>query len=283
MTSATTEPQTRTEGRLAGRRILVVGAGQQGTGLADVPVGNGRAIATLAAREGAAVAALDIDADAAAATVAAIEADGGTAVPFVADASDADACAGAVEGAAEALGGLDGLVLAVGVAAKTVTLENALGHWDAMFATNVRSHFLACRSALPLLADGSSVLFLSSIAAAKAITYDPAYDSTKRAVEGLCRHTALEGAPRRIRANTIRLGSVDTQAHRVTQRRYPGMEAHDPSSVPNVNVPIGFVGSAWDIAAVATFLLSDDSRFITGQTITVDGGATTLSPGRLDG
>jgi NAD(P)-dependent dehydrogenase (short-subunit alcohol dehydrogenase family) len=102
-------------GRLDGRRVLVVGAGTQASAEGDAPHGNGRAIAVLAAREGAAVACADIDSEAAAATVALAEAEGGRAVAITADVADEEQCIAMVEQAESSLGGLDGLVLNVGI------------------------------------------------------------------------------------------------------------------------------------------------------------------------
>src|SRR4051812_15176411 len=102
--------------RLENRRVLVVGAGTRETEDPDAPIGNGRAISMAAAREGAAVACADLSADAAAATVALVEDEGGRAVPITADAADPAQCARMVNAANEALGGLDGIVLNVGIA-----------------------------------------------------------------------------------------------------------------------------------------------------------------------
>ena len=103
-------------GRLAGRRILVVGAGTRPSGDPDAPVGNGRATAILAAREGARVACADRDAQAAATTVRLIEGEGPPALAVSADVADPQACGRMVESAVAGLGGLDGVVLNVGIA-----------------------------------------------------------------------------------------------------------------------------------------------------------------------
>src|SRR5215831_7990913 len=102
-------------GRLIGRRVLVVGAGTRRSEEPDPPPGNGRAIAVLAAREGAQVVCADRDESAAAQTVALIEAEGGRAVPVVADVSDPEQCESVVADSVAALGGLDGVVLNVGI------------------------------------------------------------------------------------------------------------------------------------------------------------------------
>src|SRR3954454_19944082 len=104
-------------GRLEGRRILVVGAGTRPSPEPDAPLGNGRAISVLAAREGAAVACADVDRAAAEETARLVELEGGKAHVIVGDVTDAAVCAGMVDESVAAFGGLDGLVLNVGIAA----------------------------------------------------------------------------------------------------------------------------------------------------------------------
>src|SRR4051812_2123901 len=133
-------------GRLAGRRILVVGAGTRPSPEPDAPMGNGRAIAKLAAREGAAVACADVDRAAAEETAKLVELDGGNAHVVVGDVSDADVCQGLVDETVTAFGGIDGLVLNVGIAAGRRLAETTVEQWDYTFAVNLRSHFLLCRA-----------------------------------------------------------------------------------------------------------------------------------------
>src|SRR4051812_15665410 len=151
-------------GRLAGRRLLVVGGGTRPTEDPDAPMGNGRAIAVQAAREGAAVAVSDVDKDAAAATAALVEAAGGTCHVVVSDVSDPEACEAAVVAAADALGGLDALVLNVGIGKGAGLAGTTAADWDEVFAVNVRAHMLTLKAALPLMARGSSTVLISSLA-----------------------------------------------------------------------------------------------------------------------
>ena len=136
--------------KLAGRRVLVVGAGSRPSPDEDAPMGNGRAISVLAAREGAAVACADIDEDSAEETARLIADDGGAAHVLVGDVADADVCTSLVRDAASAMNGLDGLVLNVGIGAGMRLEGTTPEHWDRTFAVNLRSHFLLCRAALPM-------------------------------------------------------------------------------------------------------------------------------------
>jgi NAD(P)-dependent dehydrogenase (short-subunit alcohol dehydrogenase family) len=248
-------------GRLAGRRILVVGAGTQPSDDPDAPVGNGRAISVLAAREGATVVCLDRDKDAAEETAAWITSEGGEATVAVADASR--------PGAVDAVeGDLDGLVLNVGIG-RGVRLEGTTPEdWDGTFAVNVRSHFLACREALPRMGDGGAIVFISSVAGLKPGSRIPAYDASKAAIAGLCRHVALEGARRGVRANVVAPGLIDTPLGRWASR---GRPSRDRSPIP-----LGRQGTAWEVAAAVVFLLTGESSYITGQVLAVDGGLSTL-------
>ena len=182
-------------GRLTNRRIVVVGAGTRRSEDPDAPIGNGRAIAVLCAREGADVACVDIDSDAAQHTARLCEQEGVHATAVEADVRDADACAQLVHEARSELDGLDGVVANVGFGAGAGLSETSPDLWDEIFALNVRSHFLVARAALPVLEDGSTIVFIGSAASLRAGTRFPAYDASKAALFGLCRHVALEGAP----------------------------------------------------------------------------------------
>ncbi len=191
-------------GRLKGRHILVVGGGQRVLDAATDPVGNGRAMSILFAREGASVAVADVNKASAEETVAKITSEGGKASAVEADISKQNDIPRMIEEAEKALGGLDGLVLNVGIGVGGLGLEGATPEdWDKVLTVNLRGPMLCCKAALPRLADGSPVVFISSIAGLIAGSRLPAYDASKAALGGLMRHVALEGSRRGIRANIV--------------------------------------------------------------------------------
>jgi len=184
-------------GRLKGRRILVVGGGQRVVDAATDPVGNGRAMCLLFAREGAQVAVADVNSAAAEATVALMAKEHGRAAAIAADIRRPGDVVRMVDEARAALGGLDGMVLNVGVGVGAHGLAGATpDDWDAVLEVNLRGPMLACKAALPLMEEGSSIVFISSVAGIKAGSRLPAYDASKAALGGLMRHVAMEGARR---------------------------------------------------------------------------------------
>jgi NAD(P)-dependent dehydrogenase (short-subunit alcohol dehydrogenase family) len=261
-------------GRLTGRRVLVVGAGTRPSPEPDPPPGNGRAISVLAAREGAAVACADRDAAAAEATAALVRAEhaegpgnGGQAAAVVlADVAAPDACAAVVADSATALGGLDGVVLNVGIGLGRGMAGTSAAQWDQTFAVNTRAHFLVAAAALEALEPGAAIVFISSAASLRAATGIPAYDASKAALLGICRQVAREGMARGIRANLVVPSLVDTPLGREASRLNPGRTAR--------RLPFGRQATAWEVAYATVWLLSGESSYVNAHPLVLDGGAT---------
>ncbi len=254
-------------GRMAGRRILVVGAGQTDVGIPDQPVGNGRAIAVLLGREGAHVAAADRDQAAAEGTVELIRREGGGATLVVTDVAEPVSVKHMVARSLEALGGLDGVVYNVGIPGAKGWEATTPESWDATMDANLRGAMLTMRAALPVLEPMSSVVFISAIAALRPTGQRLAYEASKAALAAVMRATATEGKERAIRANVAMLGLIDTGL---------GRSANQSDNRANIPIPLNRQGTAWEVAYAVLFLLSHESAYVTGQTIAVDGGRTTL-------
>jgi NAD(P)-dependent dehydrogenase (short-subunit alcohol dehydrogenase family) len=252
---------------MAGRRVVVVGAGQTDFGIPDQPVGNGRAISLLLAREGARVVAVDRSATAAEETVALIRREGGDAAAVIADVADPRAIEEMIDRSRAWLGGIDGVAYNVGIPGVVGFEASTAEAWDATFAVNLRGAMLTVRAALPVLEPGSSIVFTSSIGALRPTGRIVAYESSKAALGGLMRAAGFEGKERAIRANIVMPGLIDTGLGRSAVGTTPR------ASIP---VPLGRQGTAWEVAYAALFLLSHESAYVTGQTLAVDGGRTTL-------
>jgi NAD(P)-dependent dehydrogenase (short-subunit alcohol dehydrogenase family) len=255
-------------GRLRGRRILIVGGGQDERNDPDPPMGNGRAMSILFAREGAQVAVADRDGASADATVARILRENGKAFALTTNVINPNEPREMVMQAFERLGALDGLVFNVGIGAGMGLEGSTAEVWDRVFAVNLRGAMLTLQAAMPVLSDGSSILLISSIASMKPGSRMPSYDASKAALGGLMRHAGLEGERRGVRVNIIAPGLMDTSIGREATRGRPN-RAKTP-------VPLGRQGTGWETAYAAVFLMSDEAAYITGQTLAVDGGMTGL-------
>ncbi len=256
-------------GRLAGRRVLVVGGGQRTFDAATDPVGNGRAMALLFGREGAHVAVADRRIDSARDTVSAATAEGSRATAIEADITIESDVARMVEEATGALGGLDGMALNVGIGIGGLGLAHVDAvEWDATFAANLRGPMLCCREALPVLDPGSSIVLISSIAALQSGSRLVAYDASKAGLHGVLRNVALEGRHRGIRANMVYPGLVDTPLGRLSTAGRPSRAA--------TRIPFGRQATAWEVAYAALFFMSDESVYVTAQGLAVDAGLTGL-------
>ena len=210
------------------------------------------------------MAAADVDADALQGTVDWLAREGHEAVALQGDVADAATCDRLVAEASARLGGLDGLALNVGIAGGMGLEGTTPEIWDLVFAVNLRAHFLLARAALPRMTGGGAIVFVSSAAGIRPGSGVPAYDASKAAMFGLCRHVALEGAPLGVRANVVVPGLIDTPLGRLATALRPG-RAETP-------IPLGRQGTGWEVAYATIFLLSNEASYITSQELVVDGG-----------
>jgi NAD(P)-dependent dehydrogenase (short-subunit alcohol dehydrogenase family) len=255
-------------GRLAGRKILVAGAGQQNYDVESPPIGNGRAMSRLFAREAARVAVADVDAAAVEETARQVHAEGSGALHIVADVGEPVEIERMVIDARTGLDGLDGLVANVGIVGGWGLDHTSAQDWDRVFAINVRAHYLICKHALTVMPDGAAIVLTSSIAALMPANEMIAYHSSKAALDGLCMWLAKHAAPRGIRVNLVVPGLIDTSLGRLASRADPSREERP--------IPLGRQGTAWEVAYATAFLLSNEASYITGHSLVVDGGLLAL-------
>lgn len=260
-------------GRLSGKVAIVTGAASRGEG-----VGNGAATAMLFAREGAKVVLVNRKPDHAGALEATIRAEGGDATAFAADVTQQDQAEAVAAFAVEAYGRLDILHNNVGIGRPGSAEKITLADWNRAFQTNLTSALLCIQAAIPRMraTGGGSIINVSSIAGATGLISPPdvpgavAYTTTKAGLHGLTLSVAAEFAREGIRSNCLVVGTVHTP-----MVAYLGEEARERR---RLSVPLQTEGTGWDVAHAAVFLASDESRWITGVMLPIDGGVLATRP-----
>lgn len=272
--------------RFEGKVALVAGGGRT-PAREDGAIGVGAATSMLLAREGCRVAVLDISPEAAQRTVDSITATGGTAFAVQADVSvDAD-CERAFAQVADAYGTLDVLMNTLGITRSrrgvtTFTDEE----WDAIMPVNVRGFILTAKHAIPLMTRGGAIVNVSSADAEVPSHGNATFAASKGAVNSLTRHIAVREGYRGIRANVIMPGAMWTPiaVTKLGTKVGEDKQALADDAQQAVREQRRLItatqteGTAWDIAHAAVFLASEQARWITGQTLMVDGGATMVAP-----
>jgi NAD(P)-dependent dehydrogenase (short-subunit alcohol dehydrogenase family) len=261
--------------RLKDKTALVVGAGSIGPGW-----GNGKATAVTFAREGAQVFCVDRNGAAAEETAAIIAGEGGTALAFTADVSRAADVEAMVGACVRAFGRIDVLDNNVGIAETGGVVEVTEADWDRVFAINLKSAFLAMKHVVPVMRaqGGGSIINISSIASIRhlGISY-VSYAASKAAMNAMTRTSAVEFARERIRVNCILPGLMKTPMVEHSAGLAQSYAQGDVAAMwraRDAQVPMGHMGEAWDVANAALFLASDESRYVTGIELVVDGGLT---------
>ena len=258
--------------RLKNKVAMVIGAGQR----PGQTLGNGRATAVLFAREGARVLAVDRNLDSAEETVGLIRKEGGEAYAFAADVTDESSLQAAVAACLERWKRIDVLHYNVGISiagGDAPVTEITAEAFDRIVAVNLRGMVMACKHVLPVMRNQRSgvIINISSIAAWSDYPY-VTYKTSKAAVIALTQQIAIQNAKYGIRANVILPGLIDTPMAVDTRTETTGRSREEIVAERNARVPMGKMGTAWDVAYAALFLASDEAGFITGIALPVDGG-----------
>lgn len=260
--------------RLDGKVAVVTGAGSIAPGW-----GNGRATSVLFAREGARLVLVDRNEGAVKETQRLVVAEGGVCTSVVADVSTADGVEAYTRAAVDAFGGIDVWQHNVGIGSPGPTVGFPESRWDLIYRVNVTSLFLGCQKIIPLMKErgGGAIVTVSSIASLGwAGAPWAAYSSSKAALNQLTEAIALEHAPDAIRCNVVVVGMMDTPTVGAVfqERTADANAARELNNERAARVPLGRTGSPWDVARASLFLASDESEYITGSSLRVDGGVS---------
>ncbi|MFX0107421.1 MAG: SDR family NAD(P)-dependent oxidoreductase [Candidatus Hodarchaeota archaeon] len=249
-------------GKLKDKVALITGVGE----------GIGEATAMLFAEEGANLVCVDINKKTGKKVVESIQEMGGSAVFVKADVSKVSDIKSAIEVTREK-GGLDVLFNNAGIEVAKGILETTEEEWNHSVDVNLKSVFMFCKLAIPEMeTKGGGSIINNSSAAGLVGSFSPAYSAAKGGIIALTKALAVDFGPKNIRVNCICPGAIETpMLQRVIQRQGDPTEVRERRTA---NYPLGRFGSAEEVANTALFLASDDSSFITGAVIVVDGGFT---------
>ena len=253
--------------RFVGKVAFVTGAAS----------GIGQACALRFAQEGANVACLDVNDAANEGTAATCREQGVEAIALHCDVTDPDSVEAAVQAAMERWSRIDIVVAAAGVYSGAPLPEVSLKQWQRLIDINLTGVFLTNRAVAPILmaqAEGS-IINVSSMAGKTSWPGSAEYSASKSGVIGLTRSVAMELAPHGVTANAICPGNTLTEMVKQVAREVGGRDGLTPEEwLANRagDCPMNRIAEPWEIAGVAAFLASEDSRYITGQSLEVDGG-----------
>ena len=255
-------------GRLDDKVALVTGAAQ----------GLGAAIAAMFAREGCKVVLSDINEDGAARQAQMIDAaQPGSAVAVFHDVTNADQWKAAIDIACRQFGGLNVLVNTAGIGSVGNVVDESWENWRRVHAVDLDSVFLGCKFAIPRIADsgGGSIVNVSSISGIIAGHNFAAYNSAKAAVRHLSKSIALHCAKDKnnIRCNSVHPVFIDTP---ILDAMAPDGDKQALHEKLGRQIPIGRVGEPDDVAYAVLYLASDESKFVTGTEIRIDGGISAM-------
>jgi NAD(P)-dependent dehydrogenase (short-subunit alcohol dehydrogenase family) len=260
-------------GRVEGKVAIVTGAGSTpGPGVAT-----GRATAIVLAREGGRVLLADIRADRAQETLGIIKKEGGTAAAFEGDMTKAADCESMVRAAMDTFGTLDILVNNIGMAIAGSVVDTAEADFNRILEISLGTVFLASKYAVPVMADKGSgaIVNIGSISGFRGGNY-VGYSAAKGGVHALTVDMAYAHGRQGIRVNAVAPGHITTPLLYANQGQTAETEFRQ--RLANASGLLGTEGNGWDVAWAATFLASDEARWITGVTLPVDSGVMSVTP-----
>jgi NAD(P)-dependent dehydrogenase (short-subunit alcohol dehydrogenase family) len=266
-----TASMAQRDGKLEGKVAIVTGAGSTpGPG-----VGTGKASAIVMAREGASVLLVDLYPERADETRATIEAEGGRAAVFRADVTKAAEAQAMVQAAVDTFGSLDILVNNIGLASVGSVVDTTEEAWDRALDINLRTVFLACKYAVPVMAakGAGSIVNVSSISALRG-DGTLAYSAAKGGVLAMTVEMAYAHGRQGIRVNALAPGHITTPM----VLSVPGQSSDFVSQIRSEAGLLGTPGSGWDVGWAVSFLASDEARWITGVCLPVDSGVLSITP-----
>jgi len=254
-----------------GQVAIVTGAGQ----------GIGRAIALRLSQDGMKLVLADLQGDAVAHVAEEIRAGGGEAVALALNILLADDRQRMIETALSTFHRLDALVNNAGMQRIALPLDVSEEHWDIVMNVNAKATYFCCQLALKHMIDQRSgrIVNIASVAGKMAsTTYHPIYNASKAAVLAITKRLALYSAKDGVRVNAVCPGMIETPMQDMVDREVARITGQAPTEIRaerNARVPLGYMGDGADVAAIVSFLVGPDSRYMTGQALNADGGILT--------
>jgi NAD(P)-dependent dehydrogenase (short-subunit alcohol dehydrogenase family) len=234
--------------------------------------GIGRATSLALAAEGASVVVVDLNGQAAESVAETIRTEGGNAIAIAADVSNESDIERVVSTTMDQLGAVDIVFNNAGIIRRTTAVETTVEEWDRVFGVNVRAIFLMCKHVVPIMAagGGGSIINTGSGWGLKGGGQAISYCASKGAVVNMTRALAIDHGPQGIRVNSVNPGDVDTGMLRDEAQQLA--QNTDAFLAEAADRPLGRMGQPHEIAAAVVWLASDESSYVTGSALVVDGG-----------